>query len=435
MLNLGLSDLIDIAHETPNDNFGATEGDDHAKPWVVRLPDNPELYDHLPNTNNPSFDYDAYGMGDLGSDRNVWVGFGPGNGISAGLIQQYANFYKEDVGAYLCRNVRWMMDRTTADGLRLDAVKHVPDYFFGAYNDDASSAGYCGNIQWQFNMTHGFSDWSNHRDTLFSEDSPRDDAMLFGEHLGTPPGLDGYVSAGMRLVDNPLRNTLSSAISNYQLQGYDAAGYGGLSAATGVMHCQSHDNTPVSYERRPLEHAFHMLRDGVGLFYTDGNNHADTLSGSGGAFPRWANTAFLGQWNDYRMPNLVQMNENFGRGWQKGVWSDSSFVAWERHDWRQGGSTDADTATMLVLINAGWDFGQALPSSGLANVSYAHTAGGVDAYLYQYADVPYIGWEEHFYTYASDLTSHQVPANSYYVFGWKNPDPSSLWPGDVITSL
>ncbi len=432
VMNLGLSDLIDIAHETPNDNFGTSEGDDHDKPWIVRHPDNPEFYDRMPNTNAPQSGWDPFDItGD--TNANLYVGFGTNNGVTAEMIAQYPDFFKEDVGAYLCRNVRWMMDRTHADGFRLDAVKHVPWYFFGAWGDDSSSAGYCGNIQWQYNMTHGYSDWSNHRDTVFSEDNPRDDAMLFGEHLGSPPSLDGYIAAGMRLVDNPLRNTLSSAISSYSLSGYDAAGYGGLSADTGVMHCQSHDNTPVSYDRRPLEHAFHMLRDGVGLFYTDGNNHAATLSGSGGAFPRWADTAFLGQWADYRMPNLLQLNENFGRGWQKGIWSQSDFVAWERHDWRQGGSADADTATMLVLVNAGWDYGQALPSSALSNVSYAHTAGGDDAYLYQYADVPYIGWEEHFYTYASDLSTHLVPANSYYVFGWKNPDPSDLWPTNAIT--
>jgi hypothetical protein len=61
---------------------------------------------------------------------------------------------------------------------------------------------------------------------VFSEDSPRDDALVFGEHLGTPPAYDGYIAAGMRLVDNPLRSSLSDAISNYRLQGYDAAGYG-----------------------------------------------------------------------------------------------------------------------------------------------------------------------------------------------------------------
>jgi hypothetical protein len=82
------------------------------------------------------------------------------------------------------------------------------------------------------------------------------------------------------------------------------------------------------------------------------------------------------------------------------------------------------------LANAGWDYGQPLPSAALASVSYPHQSGGAygsDAYLYQYADIPYNNWNEHFYTYASALTEHVVPANCYYVFGYKNPDPSSLW--------
>ena len=87
------------------------------------------------------------------------------------------------------------MDRTKVDGLRLDAVKHVPDYFFGKRTtSDASSAGYCGQAQWQFNMSRGFSDWDNHRDTAFNTEIPRDDAMMFGEHMGQPPGYGGYWS-------------------------------------------------------------------------------------------------------------------------------------------------------------------------------------------------------------------------------------------------
>jgi glycosidase len=29
------------------------------------------------------------------------------------------------------RSIRWLVDYTKLDGLRLDAVKHVPAYFFG----------------------------------------------------------------------------------------------------------------------------------------------------------------------------------------------------------------------------------------------------------------------------------------------------------------
>ncbi|NLG34999.1 MAG: hypothetical protein GX548_06570, partial [Lentisphaerae bacterium] len=155
VMHLGLSDLLDIAHETPNQNFGANEGDWHDKPSIVRHPYNPEFYDWHPTEG--------------------WVGFNS-TSITEAVIAANPDFYKEDVGAYLCRNARWMMETTRADGFRLDAVKHVPDYFFGAFNDDASDAGYLGQVQWQFNMTHGYSDWSNHRDSNFSTEIPRDDA-------------------------------------------------------------------------------------------------------------------------------------------------------------------------------------------------------------------------------------------------------------------
>ena len=41
-------------------------------------------------------------------------------------------FYGEYVQDFLNRAARWEMDRTKADGLRLDAVKHVRYDFFGA---------------------------------------------------------------------------------------------------------------------------------------------------------------------------------------------------------------------------------------------------------------------------------------------------------------
>ena len=437
VMNLGLSDLIDIAHETPNCNHGTYEGATQAKPSIVRHPNNPEFYDRMPNVNvDPSLwnPWDWSGN----TNANIYVGFGPDNGITTEMIAQYPDFFKEDVGAYLCRSVRWMMHTTKADGFRLDAVKHVPDYFFGQQDGDkdGSNVGYCGNIQWQFNMTHGYSDWDNHRDTVFNTDAPRDDAMVFGEHLGSPPGLDGYIAAGMRLVDNPLRNELVRAISSYNLWGYDNAGWGGLAPGCGVMHSQSHDNVPQSMDRRPLEQCFYMMREGLGLFYTDGNNHAATLNGSGGAFPRWAESAYLGQWGDTRMPNLCQLNGDFGRGWQRGVYSKGDFAAWERIDGRHGGGDNASQVTCLVLANAGWDYGQPLPS--LDQVSFPHQGNGpygADAYLYQYADVPYVDWNPHFYTYASGLWKVNVPANAYFIFGYKNPDPSSIWPGNVIDVL
>ena len=395
---LGLSDLLDIAHETPNQNFGATEGSWHDKPSFVRHPNNPEYYDRKPN-------------GD-------WVGFGPDNGLTKEDLANNPDFYKEDVGGYLCRAVRWLVDRTRVDGLRLDAVKHVPYYFFGEQGNDASDAGYVGQVQWQFNMTRGFRDWENHRDTVFDSDLARNDAMLFGEHLGNPPPQGPYVGAGMRLVDDRLRNELNWRFSANQLEGFDNDGAGSeLGSACGVMHAQSHDNDYV--DRKPLHHAFYFMHKGLGLVYSDGNNHAATLTGSGGAFPRWAQTDFLGQWQQKQIPTLLHAHENFARYDQIGKWSQGNFIAWQR-----GGN--GSSATMLFQLNSSWDAWD-----------YAHTSGDFpsDAYLYDYASDMYMphkddgSWSDAAYAYGGELSSNvKLPPNSYAIWNWKNPDPSGLYP-------
>lgn len=424
VMHLGLSDLIDIAHESPNQNLGFNEGDWHPKPSFVRHPNHPEFYDRMPNLAvDPSLwnPWDWSGN----TNANLYIGFGENNGLTTNVIAQHPDFFKEDVGAYLCRAVRWEMAVTKLDGLRLDAVKHVPDYFFGAFDDDSNSAGYCGNVQWQFNMSRGFSDWGNHRDSNFNTEIPRDDALLFGEHLGSPPGYGGYWATGMRLVDNDLRTQLNSRLGNMWdgLGGYDQPGYGGFSPNLGVMHAQSHDNDYAAC--RELQHAFYFLREGLGLLYTDGNYHAETLGESGGAFPRWANTSFLGQWGDNRVPNLLYCHEQFARGYQRGVYSDGDYVAWERLDWRQAGSTGADHVTMLVMLNDNYSDGQA--RSIASNVSFPHQSGGPygsDAFLYNYSD-----YYKGFYTYASALDSIIVPPGGYFIFGYKNPDPAPMWTG------
>lgn len=404
--NLGLADLIDIAQEpgTVNQNFGTSEGSTGPKIKFIRDLTRPEQYCYLPN--------------------GTYVGFGPSNGITQALLQANAGYYEERVEDYLNRAARWLMDRTKADGLRLDAVKHARDDFFGATGagKDESDYGYTGQIQRQFNITRGFSD-TNHRDSLFDTEKGRDDAMLFGEHLGSPPGYDGYIDRGQRLVDNPLRSEFNNRLGNPSsgLNGYDQPGYGGFAANVGVMHAQSHDNDYAA--RRELQHAFYFLRQGLGLLYTDGNYQAETLGESGGAFPRHANTAFLGQWNDARVPNLLYTHDQFARGTQRGVWSDEDLVAWIRTDYREPGVTnEADATTMFVLLSDNYASGRKIkdkPGWENANVGFAS-----DAYLYNYST--YGGG---FYKYGGELKDEVAPQGGYFVFSWKNPDPSDLWQG------
>lgn len=416
--NLGLADLIDIAQEPgdTNQNFGSSEGSTALKIKFIRDLARPEQYCYLPN--------------------GTYVGFGPGNGITTELLQANPAFYSERVEDYLNRAARWLIDRTKADGLRLDAVKHVRADFFGAtygVDKDSSDYGYTGQVQRQFNISRGFSD-TNHRDSVFNTETGRDDAMLFGEHLGEPPAYGPYIDSGMRLVDNVLREQLNGKLGNPSsgLTGFDAPGSGGFAADQGVMHAQSHDNDYAA--RRELQHAFYFLRQGLGLLYTDGNYQAETLGESGGAFPRHANTSFLGQWADARVPNLLYVHEQFARGDQVGRWSDGDFVAWERIDKRaNGGMTDADGVTMLVMLNDNYASGQ-YPFDR-STFKCAFPPG---AYLHQYARGAASGGDNMgSLQYVTTLDAGGgmsyfpntviVPRGGYYIFSWKNPDPSELW--------
>ena len=465
--NLGLADLIDIAQESPNTNHGRNEGDDIPKISFVRHPNNPEYYldTDLPITvtnsggtfqtftfaNKEAWqDIGVAGVaGSAGNGRFDWVDTNGNGQHDVGELSEpfsdtgvdgsnpsrqtaaygygdgkynMGNPVPEDVNAMLIRSGRWILDRTHADGFRLDAVKHVPDYFFGQQSGadkDKSSAGYLGQAQEQFNLTRGYSDWDNHRDSVFDTEVGRDDAMMFGEHLGQPPGYSGYFDAGMRLVDNPLRNNLNDRLGNPSsgLQGLDQPGGGGFAPGLGVTHAQSHDNDYAS--RRELQHAFYLTRAGLPLIYTDGNNHAGILGASGGAFPRIANTNFLGQYGDGRIPNLLYIHNHFARGSQVGRWSDADFVAYERIDKRENGSmSDADGATMLFMMNDNYTSGQARALS---------TSFSSGAYLYNYST--YGGG---FYKYAGEMNTVVVPAGGYFVFSWRSPEESNVFAGSSV---
>ena len=103
------------------------------------------------------------------ADRRT-AAWGCGNGK-----YDMGNPVAEDVNGLLFRAIRWFTDKASADGFRLDAVKHVPAYFFGKMDSpkDGSNWGYGGQVQEQFNISRGFSDWGNHRDTVFDNLQPR----------------------------------------------------------------------------------------------------------------------------------------------------------------------------------------------------------------------------------------------------------------------
>jgi hypothetical protein len=415
VLHLGLSDLIDIAHETGlggwNHNFGPTEGSHHPGIQFVRHPDNPEYYDIAPN--------------------GEYVGFG---NVTQEMLDENQGFYTEDVNAYLMRAVRWKMYVTKADGLRLDAVKHVPAWFFGATANEDQFVGYTGNIQRAFQRTRGFDPGFNPRESLFDINKPRNSAMIFGEHLGTPPAFEPYIDRGMRLKDAPLRDSLNGFLGQPwgNLAGMDQPGFSGHPAFnqfTGVSFPHSHDSDFAS--ARSLQYAYYMTREGLPIVYTDGYFKAGTLQDSGGAFPRHANTNFLGQFGDNRLPNLAYIREHFARGGQLPHWADNDVVAYSRIDkrdsgWGQRSISDGHGFTMLFMMNDNFADGQA---RSIGSLPIAATQGGPDTWLVNYSTYggPFGVW-------ASQIATGQViiPPGGYLIFSFRTPEGSSLWQGNEL---
>ncbi len=326
--------LVDIANENGanNLNFGTTLFNTAAKPVLVRQPTNSAYY------MDTSLPYIA----------SPWRPFNGTNGVPVA----------EDVNAYLIRAAMWTMAETRCDGFRFDAVKHVPATFFG----DAGSStvnGYCGAIQTMFDYVHGYGnnvtsngyvEGDDNRNSCFDSEAPRNDALLFGEHLGEPPSYQEYLDRGMRLVNSPYHYQLNNILGNPSatLAGLDGRDYKPYSTAFSgqysILFAQSHDDASASH--RELQEAYNFTREGLPSIYSDGYNQ----SGAPDYFPRVASAPYLGEFGDNKMPDVAYLHHQLARGGTRSRWGDADIVAYERYDYRE--TTNApDQTTVLFAMN------------------------------------------------------------------------------------
>lgn len=177
--NRPLFGLIDLANEPGwnNNNLGLTQGSVRAKISRIRQPNNREYYmDHsLPTIAGP------------------WKPFNGTNGVPV----------VEDMNAYLIRAAMWMLNETKCDGFRFDAAKHVQSGFFG--DTSATANGYVGAIQTLFDYVNGYGnnvtgngdvEPDDNRNSCLDSETTRNDAMLFGEHLGGAARFSGISRPG-----------------------------------------------------------------------------------------------------------------------------------------------------------------------------------------------------------------------------------------------
>ena len=335
-----LGGLIDLATEpgSVNGNFGTTSGSTTPKPSFIRHPGQNQFYMDL---SRPAIE---------GSN---WHPFNGTNGVPV----------SEDVNSYTIRAVLYTLDQTKCDGFRLDAVKHIPSGFFG--DPTATFNGYCGAIQAMFDYVHGYGtnvvgngylEGDDSRNSLFDTEAPRNDAMLFGEHLGQPPSYSEYISRGMRLLNSPLRDQMNSALNgNASLAGMEQRDYtpyfGAFSPAQSVMFAQSHDASGSYAAHRELQNAYYMMHEGATVIYSDGYNQ----SGAPNYFPSVANANYLGEYGDNQMPEICQVHNQLARGGTSPRWSDQNIVAFERYDYREA-TLPQNQVTALFVMNDKYSF-------------------------------------------------------------------------------
>ena len=351
--------------------------------------------------------------------RNTTWGFGDS-------IYNMGNPVEEDVNQMLFRQVRWFVDIAKADGFRLDAVKHVPDFFFGKLDGDDkdySNWGYTGQIQEQYNVSRGHTDWGNHRDSIFLNTLARDDAMLFGEHLGIPPDWPPYLNAGMRVANEDFLNSVGSSngIGN-SLASYDQPGHGSIGTTTGVSYALSHDNNHMDGSIRAAVHQYMLTREGLPIVYTDGYN----IEGAPSYFPKPSYIPFLGQYGHHWVTGPLKIRRDFVRGQQVPRWSDNDFAAWEMRDKRENANmTDSDGTVVILMMARNFTSGQARPvvtgfPQGARLRNYSEHGGSFRVN---------VGNDRRLRDDSGNFPV--VPSGGYFSFSWDNPRLPSLWIGDT----
>ncbi|MFO0727447.1 MAG: alpha-amylase family glycosyl hydrolase [Myxococcota bacterium] len=236
----------------------------------------------------------------------------------------------EDIREYMMRWIAWFGDTTDADGLRLDAIKHVPREFFGS-DFPSDPIDFCGTFQRNYDRRR------NHHDT--NNDDGVDDALLFGESFtGDLGSLAEYRATGMYLLDFPLLFKLAHDTGVFAHTGDGDIGqlsfpqggmngrydeFGGLGRTSGVAFVQSHD-TPAPAAQANAAYAFILTRVGHSVVFFDGNN-ADPND-----FVQPGRADALGELGSDTITRLIDVRRRFGRGGMFNRFVDGDVYVYER---------------------------------------------------------------------------------------------------------
>ena len=223
-------------------------------------------------------------------------------------------------------------------------------------------AGYTGAIQAMYDYVHGYGsnvagngyiETDGNRNSLFNTEAPRNDAMIFGEHVSPAPPFYDYLQSGMRLINQPLYNQMNNAFGggsslsgmdgrDYQPNWSNCDGSGNYSMAQGVNFPLDQDYGV--YANLGLEDAYIFMHEGLPMVYADGYNH----NYSGGT-PVESYANYLGEFADNTVPDTMYLHNQLARGGTWSRWSDQYVIAYERYDYREGNSSQPQTQDVALF--------------------------------------------------------------------------------------
>jgi alpha-amylase len=219
----------------------------------------------------------------------------------------------ENATGLLLRNAQWMLEVVGADGFRIDAIKHLPDWFFNNFYDYTV-------------YQRGPKDLAGNPTTPFA----------FGEALTGDFGILGAYrrkdSLGNRdVLDFPLFFAMNDVLNgggfgdmrNLENASVDAIDGNANDGSAGVQFVSSHDNGAPAMDN--LGYAHILTRAGYPLVYFNAQEF-----GTNRDFPRGGRGDALGGDYGNLVPRLVDVSRRYAKGTHKTRSIDSDVYVYER---------------------------------------------------------------------------------------------------------
>jgi len=248
----------------------------------------------------------------------------------------------ENATSYLNRWTQWMLDVHNVDGFRIDAIKHMPSWFYDTYFDSVV-ANRRRTPDGRFVTPYSFGECVEGNDFTFDRyirkpNGRASGRLAAGDAFGNRDALDLNGAGGLRDIvagftdwNGMLGRHLDSTDDGFQ------------NGSIGVNHIFSHDNgssgdggslpTLPGYQAQGwFAHCYLVMRPGQAKIYHNARGVNRTGSGF---YPREGQPLALG-WDPSAnalnpvLSNLVQLSNWYGRGWYYPRWTDNEVHIFER---------------------------------------------------------------------------------------------------------